>query len=114
MVILLIIVIGDVKFFFLDKHIYEELLRSKLTPEELKENGFPVDSGRPGFASCSLNYELKYNGKYQYIKKMSRNMRYCIRCSKQYEIDPKTLKQFKEGPETCCYHPGKKKSGGEY
>lgn len=39
-------------------------------------------------------------------------MRYCIRCSKQYEVDPKTLKQYKEGPETCRYHPGKKKSGG--
>lgn len=95
-----------------EKHIYEELLRCKLKPEELKENGFPIDSGRPGYATCSLNYELKYNDKYQYIKKMSKNMRYCIRCSKQYEVDPATLRQYKEGPETCCYHPGKKKSGG--
>ncbi|KAK6620030.1 hypothetical protein RUM44_006430 [Polyplax serrata] len=95
-----------------DRHIYEELLRCKLTPEELKVNSFPMEGKKPGYATCTLNFELKYNAHYLHIKKMTGNRRYCIRCSKQYEVHPVTLKQYKEGPETCCYHPGRKKSGG--
>ncbi|KAL0267965.1 UNVERIFIED_CONTAM: hypothetical protein PYX00_010080 [Menopon gallinae] len=95
-----------------DKQIYDEMLKCKLTPEELKENGFPMSKDRPGYAVCALNYELKYNEKFQHIKKMTGNRRYCIRCSKLYEVNPTTWKQTIEGPETCSYHPGRKKSGG--
>lgn len=97
---------------FTEKQIYDELLRCKLTPEELKENGFPIGTDRPGYANCTINHDLKYNDKYQHIKKMTGNKRYCIRCSKMYEVNPKTWKQKIEGPETCSYHPGRKKSGG--
>ena len=95
-----------------ERHIYEELLRCKLTPEELKTNSYPLEGSKPGYAICTLNFELKYNAHYLHIKKLTGNRRYCVRCSKEYEVHPVTLKQYIEGPDTCSYHPGKKKSGG--